>query len=76
LAYLRLKFSTVGFLQYIAPTLSLFLGVVIFKEPFTTTHLLSFGFIWLALIIYTLSNMGILKNKAYENKLVKQTTRL
>jgi len=54
----RIKFSTLGFLQYIAPTISLFLGVVVFKEPFTSTHLLSFGFIWLALIIYTLSNIG------------------
>ena len=59
----KIKFSTLGFLQYIAPTITLFLGVVVFKESFTPTHLLSFGFIWLALLIYTLSNMGKLKKR-------------
>ena len=71
-----LQFSTIGFLQYIAPTLSLFLGVLVFKEPFTTTHLLSFGFIWAALIIYSLANIGVLKSKSYHKKLAKGTNRL
>ncbi|MGI6224990.1 MAG: EamA family transporter RarD [Peptococcales bacterium] len=71
----KLKFSTLGFLQYIAPTLSLFLGVIIFKEPFTSTHFFSFGFIWLGLVIYTLSNVGVLKNKLYHNELAKETTK-
>lgn len=71
----RLRFSTIGFLQYIAPTISLFLGVVVFKEPFTVSHLLSFGFIWLALVIYTLSNVGVIKSRAYQNELAKETTR-
>jgi len=69
----RLHFSTVGFLQYICPSLSLILGVFVFKEPFTTIHLLSFGFIWMALIIYTLANVGVLKSKSYSDKLVKDT---
>jgi chloramphenicol-sensitive protein RarD len=72
----RLHFSTLGFLQYLSPTLSLFLGVVVFKEPFTATHLVSFGFIWLALIIYSLANIGILEGKSYHDKLVKDIDRL
>ncbi len=56
----RVKLSTMGFLQYIAPTISLFLGVFVYGEEFTGTHLLSFGFIWIGLIIYSLSNMKIL----------------
>lgn len=47
--------STLGFLQYISPTLMLFLGVFIYKETFSTTHLVAFIFIWLALILYYLS---------------------
>lgn len=47
------EFSTIGFLQYIAPTISFFLGVFLFKEEFSTAHLISFGFIWTAVIIYT-----------------------
>jgi len=59
----RIRLSTIGFLQYIAPTISLFLGVVIFNEPFTKTHLVSFGFIWVALVIYSLSNISLKKKK-------------
>ncbi|MFZ7101953.1 MAG: EamA family transporter RarD [Peptococcaceae bacterium] len=59
----RIKFSTMGFLQYIAPTITLFLGVIVFKEPFSSTHLLSFSFIWLALIIYSGANVGLLRKK-------------
>lgn len=47
--------SRVGFLQYISPTLSLFIGVFLYGEPFTDLHAVSFGFIWLALILYTAS---------------------
>lgn len=53
----RIKLSTMGFLQYISPTISLIIGVFIYGEEFTSTHLLSFGFIWIGLIIYSFSNM-------------------
>jgi chloramphenicol-sensitive protein RarD len=48
-----LPLSTVGFLQYIAPSLQLLLGVFLYGEPFTQTHLVSFGLIWVALGLYT-----------------------
>jgi len=51
----RVEFATLGFLQYISPTLSLVLGVFVFKEDFNKLHLISFGFIWMALIIYSIS---------------------
>lgn len=57
----RTTFSMIGFLQYIAPTLTLLLGVFVFKEHFSTVHLISFCLIWAALIIFTLSNLRILK---------------
>lgn len=47
--------SRIGFLQYISPTLSLFIGVLLYGEPFTSMHAVSFGFIWLALVLYTAS---------------------
>ncbi|MEY2527329.1 MAG: chloramphenicol-sensitive protein RarD, partial [Verrucomicrobiota bacterium] len=49
--YLRL--TTVGFLQYLAPTGSFFLGVFLYHEPFTRGHLITFGLIWIALGIFT-----------------------
>jgi chloramphenicol-sensitive protein RarD len=57
----RIPLSMVGFFQYLAPTISLLLGVFVFKEPFTTTHLVSFGLIWIALIIFTLSRTRFLQ---------------
>lgn len=51
----RIPLSMLGFIQYITPTLSLILGVFVYQEPFTSTHLLAFIFIWSALTIYSLS---------------------
>jgi len=52
----RVKLSTMGFLQYISPTISLFIGIFLYGEKFTGTHMISFGFIWAGLIIYSISN--------------------
>ncbi len=49
--YLRL--TTIGFLQYLSPSGSFFLGVFLYREPFTRGHLITFGLIWVALIIFT-----------------------
>jgi chloramphenicol-sensitive protein RarD len=51
----RIPLSTLGFVQYLSPTISLLLGVFIYKEPFTRTHLVSFGLIWVALVIFSCS---------------------
>jgi len=53
LAAKRLALSSVGFFQYITPTLQFLIAVFVFSEPFTFAHLITFGFIWLALSIYT-----------------------
>ncbi len=47
----RIKLSTMGFLQYLAPSISLVLAVVMYNEPFTTAHAVTFGLIWLALAL-------------------------
>lgn len=44
--------SMVGFLQYIAPTIMLILGVFLYHETFSTAHFIAFSLIWIALIIY------------------------
>jgi chloramphenicol-sensitive protein RarD len=49
-------FWLVGFIQYIAPTTSLLLAVFLFHEPFTHWQLISFSFIWLALIVYSVAS--------------------
>lgn len=51
----KIPLSSVGFLQYASPTITLLLGVFLYKEEFTILHLISFAFIWSALIFYTIS---------------------
>ncbi|WP_343074053.1 EamA family transporter RarD [Microvirga zambiensis] len=51
----RLKLSTVGLLQYLAPSGQLALGVLVFGEPFDWLDAVAFGLIWVALAIYTFS---------------------
>lgn len=53
-----------GFIQYIAPTLMLLIGVIIYKEQFSKIEFLSFSFIWCALILFTASKiMEVRKRK-------------
>ncbi len=49
----RLRLATIGFLQYITPTLHFLLAVLLYKEPFTRAHLASFLFIWSGLCCYS-----------------------
>ncbi|AFZ11305.1 RarD protein, DMT superfamily transporter [Crinalium epipsammum PCC 9333] len=53
----RLRLSTLGFFQYLAPSLQLMLGVFLYHEPFTRTHAVTFGFIWVALVIYSTTSL-------------------
>jgi len=54
----RLPLSTIGLIQYIAPTLSLLLAVFLWHEPFTRTHLITFVFIWSGLVIYSMDSFS------------------
>jgi len=49
----RLQLSTLGLFQYIAPSMQFLLAVFAWGEPFTRTHLVTFGLIWLALALYS-----------------------
>lgn len=57
----NVPFTTIGFIQYLSPTLSLVLGVFVYHEEFTSTHALSFGFIWLALAVYSVSRIAVFR---------------
>ena len=53
----RLRYSTVGMLQFIAPTVQFLLAVLVYGEPFTRTHAVAFAAIWAALILYVASSL-------------------
>ncbi len=58
----RLPLKVVGFLQYIAPTIGLFLGIFVFKEAFSFEDLIPFIIIWIGLACFVLSQVRMLKN--------------
>jgi hypothetical protein len=53
----RIRLTTLGLLQYIAPTVQFSLGVLVFHENFTHERALAFGCIWLGLALYTADNI-------------------
>ena len=55
IAATRIPLSTLGFIQYLSPTLQLLIGIFVFREPFDTAYLISFSLVWTGLGIYTYS---------------------
>jgi chloramphenicol-sensitive protein RarD len=51
----RLPYSTLGMLQFLAPTLQFLLAVLFYGEAFTLAHAIAFGAIWTALALYVVA---------------------
>lgn len=49
----RISLTSVGVIQYASPTLSFLIAIFVYGEPLSRTKLISFGFIWTAVILYT-----------------------
>lgn len=64
----RIPLSLIGFTQYICPTIVLLIGIFMYNEGFTTIDMIAFGFIWLAIVIYSFSQVSLHKNfKSLDN---------
>lgn len=50
-----LRFSTIGIMQYLAPTMIFLIAVFVFREPLGSARLTAFALIWIALALYTWS---------------------
>ena len=50
-----LRITTIGIMQYIAPTMIALIAVLVFNEPFGADRLIAFALIWIALALYTWS---------------------
>lgn len=53
----KIPYSTLGFIQYIGPTLSFLLAIYLYHEPFDANKFISFVFIWIGLFIYTVDSL-------------------
>jgi len=61
LAVHRLRLSTLGLLQYVAPTMQFSIAVFVFGERFTAAHAVAFGCIWTSLALYTTDSLAGLR---------------
>ena len=52
----QIPLTIIGLLQYVAPTLQFLIGIFIYKEPFDHSHLVGFGIVWAALIIFAVES--------------------
>jgi chloramphenicol-sensitive protein RarD len=59
----RLPYSTLGLLQYIAPSMSFILAVTFFGEHMTTAHAICFGLIWTGLAIFALHGTVVARRR-------------
>ena len=65
----RLKYSTLGFFQYIGPSIMFLLAIFIYAEPLESTRLLTFTFVWTALLIFSVDSLRhYKKNKKQSRK--------
>ena len=59
-----LRLSTIGVLQYVAPTMIFLIAVLVFDEPFGQARMIAFPMIWGALVIYSVSMLRQLRRPA------------
>ncbi len=52
----RLRLTTIGMLQYIAPSMQFVMAITLFGEHLNATRLVSFGLIWLSLLVFSLDS--------------------
>jgi len=57
----RIPLSSVGLMQYIAPTMQFLIGVFVLREPFDRTQLVGFAMIWAALLVF--AGEGLLRSR-------------
>lgn len=55
----RIPLSMLGILQYVTPTMHLFIGVLVFDEVVASGEWVGFALVWIALVIYTIANARI-----------------
>lgn len=49
----QMPYATIGLIQYIGPTIQFLLAIFLYREPLTTTHLITFPLIWAGLMLYS-----------------------
>ncbi|MDO5647711.1 EamA family transporter RarD [Paracoccus sp. (in: a-proteobacteria)] len=67
----QVRLSTIGVLQYIAPTMIFLIAVLLFHEPFDGARVIAFPMIWAALIIYS---VALIRQAGARRRMTRSTT--
>lgn len=59
----RITLTALGFLQYVSPTGQFLIGILVYKESFTTAHLICFACIWTGLAIFTVDTVRRMRQR-------------
>ena len=70
----RMRLSTLGFLQYIAPSFHFVLAVVVYREPFGVRQLVAFACIWAALLIFSAEAAWLVQSRKPLARLGRSTS--
>lgn len=66
----RISLITLGIVEYISPSMALILGIFVYREPFDMVQLITFGFIWIGLVIFTIGET--MENRIIAEKEIEQ----
>ena len=64
----RIRYTTLGFFQYIGPSLMFLLAVMLYQEPLDTTRVITFVCVWLGLLIYVYDSFRVYRNSRHLNQ--------
>lgn len=64
----RLPLITLGLIEYVSPTITLILGIFLFREPFDIVQLMAFVVIWIGLLFFTYGEIKAVKSLGTEKQ--------
>lgn len=67
----KLNLFVVGLTEYLSPTISLFIGIFLFREPFEWIQLIAFAIIWIGLVFFSYGEYKEVKMEKEEHNLLK-----
>lgn len=64
----RIRYSTLGFFQYIGPSIMFLLAIFVYGEPLEEVRLFTFGFVWFALLLFSFDSYRAYSQQRKESK--------
>ena len=63
----RIRFTTLGFFQYIGPSLMFLMAILFFQEPLDMTRVITFALVWCGLLIYVVDSLRVYRKAKANN---------